>query len=69
MDYVEVFKALANETRLNILLWLKEPEANFGPQGIHFSEPIDGFKLPQYDAARGSVAVGAPRQVDLLPPK
>ena len=41
MDYVEVFKALANETRLNILLWLKEPEANFGPQGIHVSEPID----------------------------
>ena len=41
MDPIEVFKALANETRLNILLWLKDPGANFGPQGIHFSEPID----------------------------
>lgn len=41
MDLIEVFKALSNETRLNILLWLKDPGTNFGPQGIHFSEPID----------------------------
>ena len=41
MDLIEVFKALSNETRLNILVWLKDPGANFGPQGIHFSEPVD----------------------------
>lgn len=29
MDQVEIFKALANKTRLQILTWLKEPEAHF----------------------------------------
>lgn len=32
MDPVKIFKALGNETRLNILLWLKNPSANFEPQ-------------------------------------
>jgi DNA-binding transcriptional ArsR family regulator len=32
MDQVKIFKALANETRLNILRWLKEPEVHFPPQ-------------------------------------
>ena len=32
MDQVKIFKALGNETRLNILLWLKDPAANFEPQ-------------------------------------
>ena len=36
MDKVKIFKALGNETRLNILLWLKEIEKNFEPQ-IHLS--------------------------------
>ena len=36
MDKVKIFKALGNETRLNILLWLKEPKKNFEPQ-IHLS--------------------------------
>lgn len=31
MDQVEIFKALANESRLRILQWLKEPEQHFGP--------------------------------------
>ena len=35
-DKVKIFKALGNETRLNILLWLKEPQKNFEPQ-IHLS--------------------------------
>lgn len=34
MDRVKIFKALSNETRLNILLWLKNPTTNFEPQ-IH----------------------------------
>lgn len=29
MDQVSVFKALGNESRLNILKWLKEPERHF----------------------------------------
>ncbi|MDS0524296.1 helix-turn-helix domain-containing protein [Clostridium sp. SHJSY1] len=32
MDQVKIFRALGNETRLNILLWLKNPVANFEPQ-------------------------------------
>jgi len=29
MEQVEIFKALSNKTRLQILNWLKEPEKNF----------------------------------------
>ncbi|MNC24981.1 DNA-binding transcriptional repressor ArsR [compost metagenome] len=29
---IEVFKALSNEARLQILEWLKDPKAHFGPQ-------------------------------------
>lgn len=29
MDQIEIFKALANKTRLQILNWLKEPEKHF----------------------------------------
>ena len=36
MDKLKIFKALGNETRLNILLWLKNPKENFEPQ-IHLS--------------------------------
>ncbi len=32
MDQVEIFKALSNKTRLQILQWLKSPEAHFEPQ-------------------------------------
>ena len=32
MDQVEIFKALSNKTRLQILNWLKEPEVNFPEQ-------------------------------------
>jgi DNA-binding transcriptional ArsR family regulator len=32
MDQLEIFKALSNKTRLQILQWLKEPERNFPPQ-------------------------------------
>ncbi|MHB8455029.1 MAG: ArsR/SmtB family transcription factor [Acidiferrobacterales bacterium] len=30
MDQVAVFKALANESRLKILQWMKDPEKHFG---------------------------------------
>jgi len=32
MEQVDLFKALSNKTRLQILDWLKEPEANFPGQ-------------------------------------
>ena len=38
MNELEVFKALSNKTRLEILQWLKAPER-------HFPEQINGFKL------------------------
>lgn len=41
MDIIEISKALANETRLNILKWLKNPESNFPPQSSSLNEPVD----------------------------
>jgi DNA-binding transcriptional ArsR family regulator len=35
MELLEVFKALSNETRLQIIQWLKEPE-------LHFPKPLHG---------------------------
>jgi DNA-binding transcriptional ArsR family regulator len=32
MDQVDIFKALSNKTRLQMLEWLKEPEVNFPGQ-------------------------------------
>jgi ArsR family transcriptional regulator len=32
MDQVEIFKALSNKSRLQILNWLKDPEAHFPGQ-------------------------------------
>ena len=41
IDMIEISKALSNETRLNILKWLKSPEEIFPPQGGCLSEPVD----------------------------
>ncbi|RDI41920.1 ArsR/SmtB family transcription factor [Falsibacillus pallidus] len=49
MEPIEVFKALSNETRLNILKWLKEPEKHFPKQGAH---------LPKEVSIKGGVCVG-----------
>ncbi|MFS0725972.1 ArsR/SmtB family transcription factor [Paenibacillus sp. 1P07SE] len=49
MDYIEVFKALSNETRLNILKWLKEPEKYFPGSGAH---------IPKGEEFAGGVCVG-----------
>jgi DNA-binding transcriptional ArsR family regulator len=35
MDQVEIFKALSNKTRLQILCWLKYPEQNFPDQAAN----------------------------------
>ena len=38
MNELEIFKALSNPIRLNIIKWLKEPQNNFPPQGLHVPE-------------------------------
>lgn len=38
---LDILKALSNETRLAILQWLKNPEANFPPQGTHLRGGVD----------------------------
>lgn len=50
MDQLDIFKALGNEIRLNILKWLKDPQQNFPPQGLH---------IPEGETFDGSVCVGA----------
>lgn len=42
MDMIEINKTLANETRLNILYWLKNPEEHFPPhQDLgHFEDGV-----------------------------
>lgn len=50
MNTIEIFKALSNETRMNILKWLKNPEDNFPEQGSH---------IPDGDLFEGGVCVGS----------
>ena len=50
MNTLEIYKALANEIRLNIMEWLKEPEKHFPPQGLH---------LPDGSTWTGGVCVGS----------
>lgn len=50
MNTLDIFKALANNIRLQILQWLKNPEENFPPQGLH---------IPEGDSFDNSVCVGS----------
>lgn len=50
LNRLDIFNALANNIRLQILDWLKEPEKNFPPQGIH---------IPEGDSFERSVCVGS----------
>lgn len=38
MNTIDLFKALSNETRLNILQWLKEPHKHFDKPSAHLSK-------------------------------
>ncbi|MDR0270391.1 metalloregulator ArsR/SmtB family transcription factor [Paenibacillus sp.] len=49
MDILLTIKALANETRFNILEWLKHPDENFAPQE-HLTETCN---------FEGGICVGA----------
>ena len=41
MDIQKICKALANDTRRRILVWLRNPGENFPPQGESLAEPVD----------------------------
>ncbi|CAI6087444.1 ArsR/SmtB family transcription factor [Cohnella sp. JJ-181] len=41
-DKLAVLKALSNETRLNILRWLRDPEAEFPPQPAEVRQAFPG---------------------------
>ncbi|MCM3593563.1 helix-turn-helix domain-containing protein [Brevibacillus borstelensis] len=55
MEPIEVFKALSNESRLQILQWLKEPEKHFVPHegidmrkiGVCVSQVTEKLKMTQ----------------------
>ncbi|MGD8192831.1 ArsR/SmtB family transcription factor [Brevibacillus ginsengisoli] len=49
MDTLMIFKVLSNETRLQILEWLKKPDENFGPQ----------LYLPSDADFKGGICVGS----------
>ncbi len=38
IDTLTVLKALCNETRLNILFWLRDPRTHFPDHGLHLPE-------------------------------
>lgn len=40
MDHLEIFKALSNKSRLQILQWLKDPEINFPEQTYGFENGV-----------------------------
>ncbi|WP_026293909.1 ArsR/SmtB family transcription factor [Saccharibacillus kuerlensis] len=41
MKTIDMFKALSNETRLQILNWLKEPDKHFPAQGAHIPKGVN----------------------------
>ncbi|WP_131848256.1 ArsR/SmtB family transcription factor [Baia soyae] len=60
MEPIEIFKALANESRLQILHWLKEPDRHFMPPegidmnvtGVCVSQITDKLKMTQSTASQ-----------------
>lgn len=57
---IDIFKALANHARLQILEWLKDPEAHFSPQegidlvevGVCVSQITDKLNMNQSTASQ-----------------
>lgn len=41
LNIVDIAKALSNETRVNILKWLREPDVHFPKQGCHLTKPTE----------------------------
>ncbi|MBN8233838.1 winged helix-turn-helix transcriptional regulator [Halobacillus kuroshimensis] len=48
-NYIDIFKVLANQTRLDMLMWLKDPENHFDKPTAHLSKNIN---------EKGGVCVG-----------
>ncbi|ERM18144.1 ArsR family transcriptional regulator [Brevibacillus laterosporus PE36] len=53
MDYVMIFKALSNETRLQMLHWLKEPELHFPPSSCNYENFPGGICVGQIQEKAG----------------
>lgn len=51
MNEIDIFKALSNPTRLNILKWLKAPDQNFPPQDL--------THMPEGASFKGGICVGS----------
>jgi len=56
MELIIVFKALSNETRINILIWLKEPRQHFPAE-----------ELEDYDANLGVCVSDITKKAGLSP--
>lgn len=60
MEPIEIFKALSNESRLQILHWLKDPENHFVPHegidmrkiGVCVSQVTEKLKMTQSTASQ-----------------
>ncbi|WP_163113948.1 ArsR/SmtB family transcription factor [Bacillus velezensis] len=60
MKPIDVFKALSNESRLEILQWLKEPDRHFAPHdgidmneiGVCVSQITDKLQMTQSTASQ-----------------
>ncbi|WP_281885882.1 helix-turn-helix transcriptional regulator [Paenibacillus sp. YYML68] len=60
MEPIEIFKALSNESRLQILNWLKEPEKHFTPHegvdmrktGVCVSQVTEKLNMTQSTASQ-----------------
>ena len=60
MEPIEIFKALSNESRLQILQWLKEPDRHFKPHegidmktiGVCVSQITDKLNMTQSTASQ-----------------
>lgn len=52
MEHIEIFKALSNKSRLQMLEWLKEPEINF-PDQLQHSGFEHGVCVGQIQAKAG----------------
>ncbi len=73
MDLVKIHKALANETRFQILQWLKNPEENFPPhkEHNHFNDGVCGVFIQEKSGVSQSTVshfLSVLRQAELVIP-
>lgn len=60
MEPIEIFKALSNSSRLQILFWLKDPETHFTPYegvdmrkvGVCVTQVMEKLKMTQSTASQ-----------------